>query len=179
MQQTDLETLIARFVAAIEIAEATAETLQAAAAPLSRVSARMEVLEPPLTQHQAQLDELARRLPALTAELTSAAAHLRRSLKPPVARIWATAAALVLSTCLLLVGTLTALRPAWCLTEPLQDQLRIGRLLAQRIPQLPADRQRDLSSLLQDLPSPASSPSSSKPSGKKASSSAPGRPTGR
>jgi len=173
MQENDLEDLIARFVAAIEIAETTAETLQAAtetlqaaAVPLSRVSARIEVLAQPLTQHQAQIEELAKRLPALTAELTSAAAHLRSSLRPPVARIWTTAATLVLLTSLLLLGTLTALRPAWCLTEPLQDQLRIGRLLSERIPRLPEDRQRLLSSLLQEISSPGSSYSSSRHSEK-------------
>jgi len=173
MEQNDLDDLIARFVAAIEIAEATAQTLQAAAAPLTRASARIEVLEPPLTQHHAQLEDLARRLPALTAELTSAAGHLRSSLRPPVTRIWAVAAALILATSVLLLGALTALRPEWCLTEPLQDQLRIGRLLSERLSRLPEDRQRMLSSLLQELSSPASSRSSSKPSETGASRSAP------
>lgn len=91
MHENDLEDLIARFVAAIEIAETTAQTLLATTAPLTRVSARIEALEPPLTLHHDQVAELAQRLPALTAELTSAASHLRRSLKPPVARIWTTA----------------------------------------------------------------------------------------
>lgn len=173
MQQNNLDDLIARFVAAIEIAEATAQTLQAAAVPLTRVSARIEVLEPPLTQHHAQLEALANRLPALTAELTSAAVHLRSSLRPPVTRIWAAAGALILATSVLLLGTLTALRPEWCLTEPLQDQLRIGRLLAERLSRLPEDRRRMLSSLLQEPSSPASSRSSSKPSETGASRSAP------
>lgn len=171
MQQNELDDLIARFVAAIEIAETTAQSLQTAAAPLARVSARIEVLEPPLTQHQAQIEELARRLTALTAELTSAAAHLRNSLRPPVTRIWATAAALILATSLLLFGSLTALRPKWCLTEPLQDQLRIGRLLSERISRLPEDRQRLLASLLQELSSPASSRSSSRSSEREAEAS--------
>ena len=179
MQENDLEDLIARFVAAIEIAETTAETLQAAVAPLNRVSARIEVLEPPLTQNQAQIEELARRLPALTAELTSAAAHLRSSLRPPVARIWTTAATLVLVTSLLLLGTLTALRPAWCLTEPLQDQLRIGRLLSERIPRLSEDRRRLLSSLLQEISSPGRSRSRSKRSDREVSRSASDPPSRR
>ncbi len=179
MQENDLEDLIARFVTAIEIAEATAQTLQAATAPLTRVSARIETLEPPLTQHHAQLEELALRLPSLTAELTSAAFHLRRSLKPPIARIWGTASALVLATSLLLVGALTALRPQWCLTEPLQDQLRIGRLLTERLSHLPEDRQRELSSLLQELSSPTTSRSNSRPLGKEASRSGSARSTGR
>jgi ABC-type transporter Mla subunit MlaD len=82
MQENDLEGLIARFVTAIEIAEATAQTLQTVTAPLTRVSARIEALDPPLAQHQAQIEKLAHHLPALTAELTSAAAHLRSSLRP-------------------------------------------------------------------------------------------------
>jgi len=161
MHENDLEDLIARFVSAIEIAEATAQTLQAATAPLIRVSARIETLEPPMTQNQARIEELADRLPVLTAELTSAASHLRNSLRPPVARIWATASALVLVTSLLLVGSLTALRPQWCLTEPLQDQLRIGRLLADRLSRLPKDRQAELTAILHELSSPTSSSSNS------------------
>jgi hypothetical protein len=179
MQENDLEDLIARFVTAIEIAEATAQTLQAATAPLTRVSARIETLEPPLTQHQAQLEELAQRLPALTVELTSAASHLRRSLRPPVARIWGIASAFVLATSLLLVGTLTTLRPQWCLTEPLQDQLRIGRLLAERFSHLPEGQQRALSSLLQELSSPTTSRSNSRHLEKGVSRSGSARSTGR
>ena len=171
-----MEDLIARFVTAIEIAEATAQTLQAATAPLVRTSARIEILEPPLTQHHAQLEELAKRLPALTADLASAATHLRSSLKPPVFRIWITASALVLATTLLLFGGLTALRPHWCLTEPLQDQLRIGRLLAERFALLPEDRQRALSSILQELSSPTSSHSTPGPLVKEGSRSESERP---
>lgn len=179
MQENDLEDLIARFVAAIEIAEATAQTLQSTTAPLMRVSARIETLEPPLTQNHARIEELAQRLPILMAELTSAASHLRNSLRPPVARIWATASALVLVTSLLLVGSLTALRPQWCLTEPLQDQLRIGRLLADRLSRLPEDRQTELSAILQELSFPMSSSSNSEPSVNVRSRSEPASPSGR
>lgn len=163
MPENDLEDLIARFVTAIELAEVTAQTLQAVTTPLARVSARIETLDPHLAQHQVEIEKLAQHLPSLTAELTSAAIHLRSRLRPPVARIWGTASALILTSCLLLVASLTALRPQWCLTEPLQDQLRIGHLLAERISRLPEDRQRELSVLLQELSASPTSHASSKP----------------
>jgi hypothetical protein len=144
---------IAQLISAIEMAEASTETLHRVTDQLSRATLQLGELEQPLLQQKRDLADLVERLEPLSIELRSAANHLRNSIKPPLLRIWATTLAIVLMTTLALLGALTSLRPTWCLNESMADQLRIGRLISERLPLLPKERQQLISKALDELAS--------------------------
>jgi len=140
----DLQTLVHRFLAALETAETSLTSLTACLAQLDQLTRSLDAATPQLSE-----------LKGLPAELRQATDHLARTLRPSTRRIWLQATAVSLATCALLLIALTCLRPQWTLTSDQARQLRLGQSIERLYQEMPAARRGRLLELL-DPTSPRS-----------------------